>query len=291
MCTTPATCLRSWITLCVAHTILHLAIVAQVNEFQEAQESTDGTDKHEESDHVHKSAKTLWGKARIAKIISSLQIGTEEDRLVQKFGLSEIKQAKDDAIHIMRVMRNGIGSGKSKMTISVGLFQVLGELPDVLSLPALRVNIPGFPVADILSYFQLDLFAMFKIDCLAKTSIYAKFIFIMILPMLLLSFIQLQRWYKQKNLDQAHEQAYHTFAVEITKTGASDHEHEKWLREKLKHVRRKFDQDRSTLVASCRQYSYMTLFFLYPMLNKTGTFILSKLFPFFGSSNRQLVAS
>ena len=125
---------------------------------------------------------------------------------------------------------------------------------------------------DQLSVFQFNFFAAFKIDCLASTDLYAKFLGTMIAPIVFVAFIQLFRLYKNTSIHMDAKKKAKEAKAEIIEaaSGISEHQREMWVQTKVKKIEKQAAQHTRRLSADCVGYSFALVFFLYPMLSRTG---------------------
>ena len=139
-------------------------------------------------------------QAKIVKLTASMKHQAEIKIAAQQIGLEEISAAKEDMQQVLSVMKRGGARTRTQLKISIGLGQILGELPAVL-----EIKYPeGFTnFIDSLGFVKFDMFKILKIDCVAQTSIYSKFIATMLAPLVLIGVLQMWRVHKSHKLDKA----------------------------------------------------------------------------------------
>ena len=162
----------------------------------------DLADIEEQENRTEKSATELWRKAKVVKITAGMKLHAELRAAAEQLGLDQIKDAKEDVQGVVSVMKRGGSRTQTKLKISIGLAQILGELPAVLEIK----YPPGFTnFIDSLGFVKLDLFKIIKIDCMVKQSIYSRFVATMLAPLVLIGILQLWRVHKSRKLYQAQD--------------------------------------------------------------------------------------
>jgi hypothetical protein len=136
-------------------------------------------------------------KMRLVKHLAGFRLSLEMQSAAREIGTEELKSAQEDAKKILDVMSKGAGRSKTSMKIAVGLTQILGEMPSVLDLKYPE-GFVGF--IDSLSFIQFDMFQIFKVDCLATTDIYTKFLATMSFPVILVLIVEIRMHYKVRSL-------------------------------------------------------------------------------------------
>ena len=124
-----------------------------------------------------------------------------------------------------------------------------------------------------LSIFQLNFFAVFKIDCLATTDLYTKFICTMVAPVVIVALVQLYKVCKHAHI-RAQEQAKIQRATNsrvVQSKFVNATQAQNWLEHGIQTIRADATADMRGIDASCAGYSFAGVFFLYPMLSRTGT--------------------
>jgi hypothetical protein len=139
-------------------------------------------------------------KMRLVKHLAGFKLSLEMQNAAKAIGSEELKQAQADAKTILSVMKKGAGRSKTSIKIAVGLTQILGEMPSVLDLKYPE-GFLGF--IDSLAFIQFDIFQIFKVDCLATTDIYTKFLATMSLPVILVVAVEIRMHVKVRSLRSA----------------------------------------------------------------------------------------
>ena len=136
-------------------------------------------------------------QAKIVKLTASMKHQAEIKIAAQQIGLEEVSAAKEDMQQVLSVIKRGGARTRTQLKISIGLGQILGELPAVL-----EIKYPeGFTnFIDSLGFVKFDMFKILKIDCVAQTSIYSKFIATMLAPLVLIGVLQMWRVHKSHKL-------------------------------------------------------------------------------------------
>ena len=80
-------------------------------------EGDENEENKNEKEPVEKMGKSHWSRARIVMHMESWRLSAEHNARMEEIGLEHLKQAKDDAVKILRVLRNGVGSSKTKLKI------------------------------------------------------------------------------------------------------------------------------------------------------------------------------
>eukprot|EP01048_Picozoa_sp_COSAG05_P024518 COSAG05_NODE_5802_length_1084_cov_299.328825_1_plen_361_part_11 len=139
---------------------------------------------------------------------------------------------------LIRGSAKALSGARSSLKISIGLGQILSELPTVLDLqyPPLFTN-----TLELLRVLMLDAFKVFRLDCITRTSIHSKFVITMLTPVVaivvfnLMRLLSVAKLHTNKTLDSAQVAAR-----------------------------------KRELSASCSSRSFGSLFLLYPMLSRTA---------------------
>lgn len=179
----------------------------RVKEDAKEQENEDDHEETEREEQValpavqeNKNAKLMWKRARMVKHVVGFKMSAELSAATAAIGLEDIAAARDDAKEVLNILRMGMGRGQTQIKIAIGLSQILGELPTVLELkypPLMNVYLGS------LSFVKFDVFKIFKVDCLATTSVYTKFIATMFAPVFIVASLQLYKLHKQRKLKRA----------------------------------------------------------------------------------------
>jgi hypothetical protein len=117
----------------------------------------------------------------------------DQDGGAAKGAAGALYGAAQDSMDAGGNMVEDAGGGQSLMVMSkilIGLIQMLSELPAALAL--------SFPdaftaVLNVMKVFLLDVFEVFRVDCVQPLSLHAKFIVIMVLPFVGAGIVQLLR--------------------------------------------------------------------------------------------------
>jgi hypothetical protein len=154
------------------------------------------TDEEQEEVPGHEErvvARNSWRRARALKHVVGLKLTFDLVTAANKIGHDALEAVRKESKTIARMLTVAFASAKTSAKTAVGLGQVLSSLPSVLDL---KFPAEFLALLSSIGAVNFDIFAIFRVDCVAKTDIYTRFIAIMLLPPTLIVLLKCVEFYK-----------------------------------------------------------------------------------------------